>query len=90
MIMGGNGALGRAMVNAFKASSWKVLSVDLANNSQADANLLVNPNEKVQDQLKGIYSQVSQFSKEFDSIICVAGGFGLSSIKDEDVLEKFL
>lgn len=49
LIMGGNGALGRAMVNAFKAKNWKVLSVDLKENPQADQNLIVKADEKYQD-----------------------------------------
>ena len=37
-----------------------------------------------------MYEKTQAFSKEYDSIICVAGGFGLSSIKDNDVLQKYL
>ena len=40
--------------------------------------------------MPSIYKQTSAFAKEFDSIICVAGGFGISSVKDEDVFEKYL
>jgi len=47
LIMGGNGALGRAMVTAFKNNSWKVLSVDLNENKEADTNLIINKDEKV-------------------------------------------
>ena len=47
LIMGGNGALGKAMVNAFKNKSWRVLSIDLKENPEADGNLLVNNNEKI-------------------------------------------
>jgi hypothetical protein len=30
-----------------------------------------------------------QASKGYDSIICVAGGFNLSSVKDLDIFEKY-
>ena len=33
--------------------------------------------------------QTAGYSKEFDSIICVAGGFGLSNVLDDDILEKY-
>ena len=33
LIMGGNGALGKAMVNAFKSKNWRVLSFDLKENN---------------------------------------------------------
>ena len=42
LIMGGNGALGKAMVNTFKAKNWKILSVDLHKNDEADENLLIH------------------------------------------------
>ena len=32
LILGGNGALGRAMVNSFKTGGWKVVSLDLTEN----------------------------------------------------------
>ena len=41
LILGGNGALGRAMVNQFKQRSWKVLSVDFIENGEADKNLVL-------------------------------------------------
>ena len=47
LIMGGNGTLGKAMVNAFKLKNWKVLSVDLHENKEADSNLIVSSEEKI-------------------------------------------
>ena len=90
LIMGGNGTLGRAMVNTFKAKNWKILSVDLSTNSEADENVILDKNESIQSQLSQIYKSTENFSKEYNSMICVAGGFDVSSIKDEDVIEKYL
>ena len=48
LIMGGNGNLGRAFVNSFKQrSSWKVLSIDFASNSEADQNLILSGDTKI-------------------------------------------
>mmetsp|Transcript_34652 Transcript_34652/g.53021 ORF Transcript_34652/g.53021 Transcript_34652/m.53021 type:complete len:118 (+) Transcript_34652:26-379(+) len=90
MVMGGNGSLGKAMVNTFKSRNWGVLSVDLYENSAADANVIINPDEQMGAQLPNIYQQAEAYSKEYDSILCVAGGFDVSSIKDSDVVEKYL
>ena len=45
LILGGNGALGRAMVSSFKTGGWKVVSLDLTENSDANSNVLVKPDE---------------------------------------------
>ena len=90
MVLGGNGALGRAMVSAFKQRSWGVLSVDLNQNSEADSNLVLAGDQQVQSQLPAIYEQTRSFAPSYDSIICVAGGFDVSNVKDDDVLEKYL
>ena len=37
-----------------------------------------------------LYDGLQKFSSEYDAILCAAGGFQVSSIKDEDVLEKYL
>ena len=90
LVMGGNGALGKAFVNAFKARNWRVLCIDLHENSEADSNIVISPTDKVQDQMEMIYDKTQQFGKELDSIMCVAGGFDVSSIKDEDVFQRYL
>ena len=49
LILGGNGVLGRAIVNAMKAKSWSVLSLDYTENADATDNLIVDQGEKVQN-----------------------------------------
>ena len=41
LILGGNGALGKAMVGAFRAGGWTTVSLDVAENADACANVLV-------------------------------------------------
>lgn len=89
LILGGNGVLGRAMVNSFKQRSWKVLSIDFKENAEADSNLVLDMHEPVQNQIQSIYKNTESFSKEYNSIVCTAGGFQVSHISDNDILEKF-
>ena len=89
MILGGNGALGKAMVNTFKQRGWRVLNIDLEANVEADSNLLIDTKADVQSQIHNIYDGTESFSKEYGSIICVAGGFQIAHIQDNDILEKY-
>ena len=87
LILGGNGALGRAVVKSFKESGWKVLSMDITSNTAADNNVIVDPNLKMQEQAAGLLQKSLEFSNQFNSIICVAGGFEMGSIKDTNIFE---
>jgi NAD(P)-dependent dehydrogenase (short-subunit alcohol dehydrogenase family) len=42
LIIGGNGALGKAVVRRFKQDGWKVHSMDLNQNNKADQNIIVS------------------------------------------------
>ena len=42
MIVGGNGSLGKAVVNSFKRRNWGVLSLDIIENHDADANIQIS------------------------------------------------
>ena len=91
LIMGGNGNLGKAFVNCFKQrSNWQVMSIDFADNSEADSNLILSGDSKIQQQLPDLYDGIQNFSAEYDAILCAAGGFQVASIKDDDVLSKYL
>ena len=45
LIVGGNGALGKAMVNCFKTGGWSTTSVDIVANPDACANVIVHPDQ---------------------------------------------
>ena len=47
MVFGGNGSLGKAIVSSFKQKSWRVLSVDINHNSDADSNVLISNDLKI-------------------------------------------
>ena len=42
LIVGGSGQLGKHVVNSFKNKSWKLMSIDLKENTQADGNLVLS------------------------------------------------
>ena len=90
LVLGGNGALGRAMVASFQSKGWKVLNVDLNDNEQADGNIIVKSGPSMQEQISLIYDETNKFSNEYGSIVCTAGGFQVSHIMDTDILEKYL
>ena len=89
LILGGNGALGKAMVNTFKAGGWRTVNLDLQTNNDACANIIVNQDISMKAQVASLLSQSQKATPEYDAIICVAGGFGLSSIKDRDIMERY-
>ncbi len=51
LIVGGSGALGRSVVTVFKSKGWRRLNIDLAPNTEADLNLLLDSQKRIQDQI---------------------------------------
>ena len=89
LIIGGDGALGRAMVNVFRQGGWSVVNVAPNHNNEASANVLVDAKYPLKTQVSDIAYEVGKHSKSYDSILCVAGGFSCSSIKDENIFETY-
>ncbi|XP_049864413.1 dihydropteridine reductase [Schistocerca gregaria] len=76
-VYGGKGALGAACVQHFKAQKWWVGSIDLKENEQADANILVKPEESWIEQEVYVIKQIGSLlnGEKIDAVICVAGGW---------------
>ena len=81
--------LGRAMVDSFRSGGWQVVSMDLTENPSASTNILVQPDQAMKTQVTGLFAKTHEASKQYDAIICVAGGFGCSSIKDANIFEEY-
>jgi dihydropteridine reductase len=64
LIVGGSGQLGKHVVSAFKNKGWKLMSVDLKENPEADNNLLLTTDSKISTQLDKIYDHINGFSKQ--------------------------
>ncbi|CDW74303.1 UNKNOWN [Stylonychia lemnae] len=65
------------------------MNIDVNPNDHADENLQVSSTVKIQTQLETIHQRTKQFSSNFDTIICTAGGFDVGNIKDNDLFEKY-
>ncbi|XP_012543729.1 dihydropteridine reductase isoform X1 [Monomorium pharaonis] len=90
IVYGGKGALGSACVSQFKSQNWWVGSIDMKPNEQADANVIVNPDNNWQQQQTEILSQVKDVLKneKVDGIICVAGGWAGGNAAHKDFVKN--
>lgn len=64
-------------------------NIDLTENKDCYRNILIDKNQKLSAQLPKILKQVEKASKEYEAIICVAGGWAGGSIKDADIFDKY-
>ena len=51
LVYGGRGALGAAVVEHFKSKGWLVFSVDIHQNDNANANIIVGPSDTLEKQV---------------------------------------
>ncbi len=72
LVVGGSGALGRAVVDTFKAKNWRTIVADVADNSVADSNVSLAgvPWPKQAEQIAA-----SLAGTGVDAIVCTAGGW---------------
>ena len=89
LILGGNGALGRALVKTMKQGGWNVVSLDLSTNAEADTNIIYNPDLKLKEQAPGLVAKTLEAASFYESILCVSGGFAMGSIKDSNIFEVY-
>ena len=60
LVYGGRGALGRTLVTFFKSKNYRIVSVDLMANEEADENLLVDPNATWTQQEESVIEDVQR------------------------------
>ncbi|CAG9317355.1 unnamed protein product [Blepharisma stoltei] len=83
IIIGGNGALGKHMVDTFK-TDWNVTNIDLAENPNANKNILLkecsfeNYSQHCKKSLSGTY----------EAIICVAGTWATGGISNIEIFSQ--
>ncbi|XP_070500009.1 dihydropteridine reductase [Chironomus tepperi] len=85
IVYGGKGALGSICVNYFKSKNFWVGSIDLTENPEADANILVNRDAdfiaqetQVVEEIRGLLND-----EKIEAVVCVAGGWaGGNASKD--------
>ncbi|XP_031847294.1 dihydropteridine reductase [Nomia melanderi] len=96
IVYGGKGALGSACVTKFKSNNWWVGSIDMKQNDQADANVIVKSECSWQEQESDILQQITSIlnGDKVDGIICVAGGWAggdaasKNYVKNSDLMWK--
>ncbi|KAL7981858.1 hypothetical protein Chor_000915 [Crotalus horridus] len=83
LVYGGRGALGSACVRHLRAKNWWVLSIDLAENQEASANVVVQMGDSFVEQAQQVTEDVRKVLGEnkVDAILCVAGGWAGGSAK---------
>lgn len=74
IVYGGRGALGACVVNVFKQKAWRVISIDLAANPEADQNIVIQPtSQTLTDQAAQVTQELG--NTKADAVLCVAGGW---------------
>ncbi|KAJ1980623.1 hypothetical protein H4R35_001054 [Dimargaris xerosporica] len=88
IVYGGCGALGSTLVKLFKTNSWRVISIDIKPNLDADEHIALDHNLSLKDQGQQAMIQLADLLSsartqatvpavvsKVDAIICVAGGW---------------
>lgn len=90
LIYGGKGALGSACVSFFKSQNWWVGSIDMHNNDEAHANVIVQTKDSWLEQEADVLSGVENALKgeKLDALICVAGGWAGGSAASKDLIKN--
>ncbi|XP_022192770.1 dihydropteridine reductase [Nilaparvata lugens] len=96
LIYGGKGALGAACVKHFKTQNWWVGCIDMKENEQADANIVVQVEDDWLQQESKVLSQLQSVltGDKVDAVICVAGGWAGGNaaskefVKNSDMMWK--
>mmetsp|Transcript_45588 Transcript_45588/g.114722 ORF Transcript_45588/g.114722 Transcript_45588/m.114722 type:complete len:234 (-) Transcript_45588:1064-1765(-) len=82
LVYGGCGALGSAVVTAFKGAAWHVISVDFRVSATADESITL----KGQDLEADVSSvSVALGEKKLDAVVNVAGGWAGGALKGKGV-----
>jgi len=86
IVYGGRGGLGLVVVDAFKAAGYWVLSVDLAANSSADANVQVSLADGWVEQEASVCQGVDSTLRgaKVVAVINVAGGWAGGNSGDQE------
>lgn len=83
LVYGGRGALGSKCVEYFKSRNWWVASIDMVENKDASANIIVKMSDSFTEQTDQVTTDVGNLlgEQKVDAILCVAGGWAGGSAK---------
>jgi len=88
LVYGGNGGLGKAIVTKFKEAGHELISVDLVPNTEANHSVVISGDGSLEDSKK-VVAFAKTLGRPLDTVICVAGGFNMSNIKDDSIFSAF-
>ncbi|XP_044536726.1 dihydropteridine reductase isoform X1 [Gracilinanus agilis] len=90
LVYGGRGALGTKCVQAFRAKDWWVASIDVVENEEANASVIVKMTDSFTEQADQVTADVGKLlgDKKVDAILCVAGGWAGGSAKAKSLFKN--
>ncbi|CAF0814985.1 unnamed protein product [Adineta ricciae] len=90
IIYGGRGALGDCLVRYFRSKDFKVTSIDLKQNEQADVNVTLADVQDLEKQAEFIKEklQSSLNGEPVEAILNVAGGWAGGNAGDKDFIKN--
>jgi len=86
VVVGGAGALGRAVVSRFAASGWETLSIDFAPNEEASKSLQLSKEKSWTSQATTLGEELKGTNADF--VFCAAGGWAGGSVDSPEGLES--
>ncbi|CAF2307648.1 unnamed protein product [Rotaria sp. Silwood2] len=90
IVYGGRGALGDCLVRYFKSKDFKVTSIDLKQNEQADVSIILGDAENLEKQAEFVTEQVqsSLNGQSVEAILNVAGGWAGGNVRDKNFIKN--
>ncbi|KAM6440512.1 dihydropteridine reductase [Liasis olivaceus] len=90
LVYGGKGALGSACVRHLREKNWWVASIDLAENEEASASIVVKMGDSFVEQADQVTEDVGKVlgKDKVDAILCVAGGWAGGSAKAKSLYKN--
>uniref|UniRef100_A0A8D1LGS3 Dihydropteridine reductase n=1 Tax=Sus scrofa TaxID=9823 RepID=A0A8D1LGS3_PIG len=90
LVYGGRGALGSRCVQAFRARNWWVASIDVVENEEASANVVVKMTDSFTEQADQVTAEVGKLlgTEKVDAILCVAGGWAGGNAKSKSLFKN--
>lgn len=77
VVLGGSGALGRAVITRFRAAGWRAVSADLVPNTEAEVNVEL---PATWDAQVGRIVSASRDVGPVGAVVCTAGGWAGGSV----------
>jgi NAD(P)-dependent dehydrogenase (short-subunit alcohol dehydrogenase family) len=93
IVIGGAGALGKAVVKELSKASLATISIDFHPNQEAGNNLIIDKNSTLGAQYKDVRTQLDRYLTQAGNngsvkgVFCAAGGWMGGTIGDENFLQ---